>query len=647
VNLQDGSDGGDGAALELVLGKLEAVVKRGGYWMAKCPAHPDGTASLKVMRGTKQPVILDCKAGCQTKEVLAALKLTMADVSAPKEQRGEWTPAGDALAVYDYTDETSKLLSQVLRTADKKFSQRSPDARRKSGWAWTTEGVRRVLYRLPKVIAAAAAGEIIYVAEGEKDVHALEAAGVVATCNPGGTGAGWRPEFSEVLRGAIVVIIADKDEPGIKHARAVAASLAGVAKATEILQAAEGKDAADHLCAGHGLGDLRPVSDTSDKLSETRTAEKGPLTSGSDTSDTSDSDIDDVLLAGVQNGAWLSEQDFPPLTYAVAELIPEGSTLLVGPPKAGKSFLILGLLLAVASGGVALSQIDVTKSRPVLYLALEDGDRRMQDRCQSLLEPGEPIPELFSYKTHIEPGTILATVAAWLRRHPDTALVVIDTLGKVMPPAAMGESAYQRDYRVGSSLKALADNYPGLAIVVLHHDRKAASDDFVDSVSGTHGLAGAADTIIVLCRKRHSADGLLKITGRDVPENEYALTCAEGKAWQLDGADLAAAAEKAVERAATVRLSGTSADVLAFVSGHPEGVRARDVVEKFGSDAYQYLGRLTKSEHIDKIERGLYVPLSKGLSEVSEVSEPQVSAAETPENETDTLSEVSETAEDT
>src|ERR1700677_2927422 len=116
-------------------------------------------------------------------------------------------------------------------------------------------------------------------------------------------------------------------------------------------------------------------------------------------------------------------------------------------------------------------------------------------------------------------------------------MVVIDTLGKVMPPAIPGESAYQRDYRVGSALKRIADDNPGLSVVVLHHDRKAASEDFVDSVSGTHGLAGSADTVVVLARKRQSNEGVLMVTGRDVEENEYALTMQDA-AWRLDGADL-------------------------------------------------------------------------------------------------------------
>lgn len=360
----------------------------------------------------------------------------------------------------------------------------------------------------------------------------------------------------------------------------------------------------------------------------------------SDTSDGSDSSTEDhdaQLLAAVRDGAWLSEQDFPPLAYAVDGLIPEGFTLLVGPPKAGKSWLALALLLAVASGGVALGAIKAAPSRRVLYLALEDGDRRMQDRCRALLGDGEDIPELFCYMTRLQPGMMLPVLDAWMRKHPDTAMIVVDTLGKVMPAAQNGESAYQRDYRVGTALKSRADATPGLAVVVLHHDRKAVADDFVDAVSGTHGLAGAADTVVVLCRKRQAAEGLLKVTGRDVPEDSYALTIADGKTWQLDGASLRTAAAAARTREDSQALGDTSVQVLAAVRAHPEGIRAGDLVGRFGKDVYQYLKRLSDDGRIDKVTRGLYI----AVSQPSEVSETQVSEPAEP----DTADQVSEVGE--
>lgn len=347
----------------------------------------------------------------------------------------------------------------------------------------------------------------------------------------------------------------------------------------------------------------------SERLSENEQASDQQEDPGSDTSDTSDSDtdtaFDERLLAAVRDGAWLECQDFPPLSYAIGGLLPEGFSLLIGPPKAGKSWLALDWLLAISGGRHAIGKIAMDEKRRVLYLALEDGDRRMQDRCRVLLDDG-PIPELFHYMTQIEPGFVVHTIEAFLRRYPDTALVVIDTLGKVMPPTAPGESAYQRDYRVAGRLKRIADDHPGLAISALHHDRKAASEDFVDSVSGTHGLAGAADTIIVLARKRQATEAVLMVTGRDVLEAEYALVMDNGL-WQLDGVTLAEAAHTAQAREDAASLGDISVNVLAFVRERPEGCRAADVVAKFGQDAYQYLKRLEESGRLIKPKRGYYI----------------------------------------
>ncbi len=331
-----------------------------------------------------------------------------------------------------------------------------------------------------------------------------------------------------------------------------------------------------------------------------------------------------ALLAGIRDGAWLDAQVFPPVRWAVPGLIPEGFTILIGPPKAGKSWLVLSILLAMSSGGRALGKLPIDRKQRVLYLALEDGDRRMQDRCRQLLAD-DPIPGLFAYVTKVQPGKAGAVIRAYLERHPDTALVVIDTLGKVMPPASPGESSYQRDYRIGGGIKDIADRHPGLAVVVLHHDRKATADDFVDSVSGTHGLAGAADTIVVLARKRQSTDGLLKITGRDVAEAEYAIEMQDGRAWVLDGDDLAQAGERARQREEQDGLSETSSDVIAFVrAAGADGVAAKVCAEKFGKDVYQYLRRQEAAGRLVKLARGRYaVPHPTPVSEPSEVSETQ------------------------
>jgi hypothetical protein len=169
------------------------------------------------------------------------------------------TPGRHIAAVYPYVDEEGRLLFEVVRFRPKDFRQRRPDGR--GGEIWNLNGTRRVLYRLPKVIVAARRGRRIYVAEGERDVEEIEAAGGVATCNPGGAGK-WRPEYAEALRGAEVVVVADRDEPGRKHAREVFGSLETMAASVQLVEPAEGKDAADHLAAGHGLDDfVAPAND--------------------------------------------------------------------------------------------------------------------------------------------------------------------------------------------------------------------------------------------------------------------------------------------------------------------------------------------------------------------------------------------------
>jgi RecA-family ATPase len=290
----------------------------------------------------------------------------------------------------------------------------------------------------------------------------------------------------------------------------------------------------------------------------------------------------------------------------VPDIVPAGFTVLAGPPKAGKSWLLLDWLIALAMGGRALGTILVGEPRQVLYMALEDSDRRMQARCEHLLQGQGKLPARFAYQTRVQPHQSIATVRAFAEKYPDTGLIAIDTLGRVMPPMMTGETTYQRDYRVGATMQSIAEDHPGLGIIVAHHTRKTVSADFVDSVSGTNGLAGAADTIIVLSRDRHTSDGILNVTGRDVEEAEYALVSDRGR-WVLEGADLSESVAAAQERKVVDNLGGRSKDILDCFAGHPEGLRGREIADKFGKEAYTYLTRLAESGHLDKLERGLYV----------------------------------------
>lgn len=138
-------------------------------------------------------------------------------------QHGEAEATGRReVAKYDYLDEQGNLLFQCVRFEPKKFMQRRPLDN--GAWDWSLKGVRRVLFRLPKLLAPEMAGEIVLVVEGEKDVLAAERLGFLATCNPMGAGK-WQDSYTEALKGHAAYIVPDTDEPGRRHAAQVLASL--------------------------------------------------------------------------------------------------------------------------------------------------------------------------------------------------------------------------------------------------------------------------------------------------------------------------------------------------------------------------------------------------------------------------------------
>ena len=249
-----------GAAVERVLAALRQagskIERSGAGYKAQCPVHADEHPSLGITQGAKGARVRCWSQQCPQDQVLAALGLARDDLldqpGDDGQPGGEWTPKGPAVEVYHYTDEGGNLLFQVLRTAEKEFPQRRPDPSARSGWRWKLDGVRRVPYRLPEVIRAVAEHRTVWLVEGEKDVHALEAAGVTASCNPGGAGK-WKTDYDRYFAGADVRMVADKDEPGRRHAVHVAEALRRVGATVQILEALQGKDAADHIAAGHSI----------------------------------------------------------------------------------------------------------------------------------------------------------------------------------------------------------------------------------------------------------------------------------------------------------------------------------------------------------------------------------------------------------
>ncbi len=189
--------------------------------------------------------------------------------------------AKQPIATYDYTDEVSNLLYQVVHYEPKAFAQRRPDGR--GGWIWGLGDVRIVPYRLPELIAAVAQNRTIYIPEGEKHVERLIALGLAATCNPMGAGK-WRNEFATYFRGADVVVLPDNDKAGRDHAQQVAANLVPVAKHLRVLDlpGLDNKgDIINWLDAGGTVAELEALATaTSSYTPQSNDAAKPPHGSG-------------------------------------------------------------------------------------------------------------------------------------------------------------------------------------------------------------------------------------------------------------------------------------------------------------------------------------------------------------------------------
>jgi hypothetical protein len=315
----------------------------------------------------------------------------------------------------------------------------------------------------------------------------------------------------------------------------------------------------------------------------------------------------------------LLDADLPPARYAVDRLVPEGLTLLVGSPKVGKSCLALSLAVAVAAGGRAFGTVAVDPG-DVLYLALEDGPRRLRDRLVRLVHDGAPGRLAFVLDAPRVGEGLVEELDRWANSCLDPRMVVIDVLARVKPHG--NGRAYDDDYASLAGLQQWATDR-GIAVLVVHHTRKAHSDDYLGAVSGTHGLAGAADAVLVLTRPRTERRGLLAVTGRDLDEAEYALDFDAGlTTWRTVGAGLDDAAAAGEVGRATAGVGDRMAEVVTFV--HERGEVTATVVAKelhMSNDAAgKYLRRAAEGGRIVKAGRGTFRPPDR-VSEVSEVSE--------------------------
>jgi putative DNA primase/helicase len=225
----------------------------GSGWKARCPCHMDNNPSLSIGEGADGRVLLKCHAGCPQESLIAHVHKLGFDLSGKQRK-----PAGRIVAEYDYRDADRTLRYQVVRRSPKGFGQRQPDG--KNGWDRNMDGVKRLPYRLPEMLAEPQ--KPIFIVEGEKDADRLTKDGLVATTSAGGAGQ-WCDELNAWFKDRDVVIVPDNDEAGRKHAAHVAHRLRDVARRIRIVELpglpAKG-DVSDWLHwqkGGHTWKDLR------------------------------------------------------------------------------------------------------------------------------------------------------------------------------------------------------------------------------------------------------------------------------------------------------------------------------------------------------------------------------------------------------
>jgi hypothetical protein len=232
-------------------------------------------------------------------------------------------------------------------------------------------------------------------------------------------------------------------------------------------------------------------------------------------------------LPKIKTMADLLTTTFAAIRWVIFGLLPEGLAILSGPPKIGKSWMVMNLCLAVSLGGYVFGKFKVEIGE-VLLLSLEDNERRLKGRLLKCL--GDIVAALTNFHAvtswkRLDQGG-LDDLASWLEQHPDCKLVVIDTMQKIKAhPKRKNGNAYENDYDSYGDMQRLALLHR-CCILVIHHNRKSDSKndgDPLEQISGSTGVTGSMDTILMLRRPRGAAGAVLTATGRDISEAEYAM----------------------------------------------------------------------------------------------------------------------------
>jgi RecA-family ATPase len=287
---------------------------------------------------------------------------------------------------------------------------------------------------------------------------------------------------------------------------------------------------------------------------------------------------------------------FPPIRWIVPGYVAEGLGILAGRQKLGKTRLALDWAIAVASGGAAMGSIGCEQG-DVLYIDLENGQRRIQGRINTLFPDERRRPDLSRLEWVNDAPALnkgfLDALEDWRLSVPNPRLVVVDVLQRVKPAGNPNQNSYESDYAALAGLQRWATDCR-VAVVALHHTRKGGADDPLEALSGSNGLSACADTTLVLDRDQNGIT--LYVRGRDVEEKESALTFAGG-AWIVTG------------QAADVRRSNERGNILAVLEEAADPMSPTELADVTGmknGNIRRLLLAMGKAGEVRKSGRGRY-----------------------------------------
>ncbi len=459
-------------------------------------------------------------------------------------------------------------------------------------------------------------GDEIFWPEGEKDIDTLSRLNIPGFTF-GGVGDGLPEGIGEFLRGRHLVILADNDEPGRAHAekKALVARAAGAAsiKIVHFPELPEKNDVSDFLAGGGTPEQLLARIDAA------------PLWEPQDNREVETEETQRGWRRKIVKASDLQGMTFPPVRHILTGYISEGATILAGKPKVGKSWLTLDLCLAAAADRFTLGTLKPAQG-DVLYLALEDNNRRLKRRMSKIWPSSEAAwPERLALVTDWQRADEggLDDIEEWCRSVTNPVMVVIDTLEKFRPVQNGKTAAYSADYAALTGLQKIAGKHR-IAIVINHHVRKMEADDPFDTVSGTLGLTGAADTIIVL--KRHAGAVTLHARGRDIEEIETALQFDRANCrWRILGA------------ASEIYVSNERAAVLKALEGAgPDGLAVSEIMAATGSTGRgamdTLLFKMKEDGEIARLKRGIYVLTDSKKQDAGKIGQKERLGAQASEN---------------